>query len=532
MLIIKKIIPIRCIPITTIFSTIFLYGCFGSSDNVSLTVTQPNQCVTNIIPKYEADAYDIPSYGNIPSLHSNGFPQNNLLPPKSSLCTTVTISNNNHGHSPNGIIVVGNGLTLEYNINNTNIHGSLYDPKAANHNSIKSLQQIAGIAVFDPHNCLTTQGKYQHILDQKHSCDFYLQIVDANPTINNNCLTNNKLHFSLEYFNGETLYNKPIDIEYKNEIIAINNDNQIISFNTNTNKITNLNLAIKDNIIATINDRLGHLYIFTKNNIYIYNGEKIIYQFTSPIINKQFISDNKGNIFISNDTDIYVFNITMIANKEYGYKVNTNFNNNANNKIKFLSIINEDNMSTVNILVNNNQIYQTKIDDNYHWNLLFNGETMLPGKELYKIYNDSTDNNIIYSYDFKQKKLNTNKVKLPPHYDSNHSELIAWGQLNHKDYFVLNQGDAVFYVKNNDVFEYVDDNNQTIAANHLNGVLSSNTDICFFGDQINIKLNSKDNVAKNVLCINIQNNIYQYLNVFNTPITALSQFNSFKSTDY
>jgi hypothetical protein len=498
---------------------VILSNCYYDGEKVSIksNTFRSQECVTKYHLAYEANGYDVAKHGKIAPLHSPGFAQNNLLAEHSNICQAITITNNNHGHNSNNVVVIGEGLKINFQLDGKDIEKSLYDPLAADINITQADQTAGIISIFDPDNCVTPQGHHVRILkDDFNSCTFYLQLTDSSYHL----VKDNAINLILNYSNGDQIYQAKTTLHYQPELMAANTTGDIFSTNVLSNNFNNKkDYAITEPVYHIINDNLGNKYFFGKNNIYVYQDKIILYQLSSPIINEQVKEDSFGNIFVSDGHDLYLINTTL-AKKNNMLKITNNIP--PLSSIELFAI----HKSQLYILVNKNKIYKSTIGEQYNWELVLDGDTdlLLNGKKLHTIYND-----VVYDYDFDNNKISLERVNIDPEYTG--TEIKQWFELIDQNssksvpYFVFAHGDhGVLFSKK---YHFFESNNNIKDATKIAGayILADKSLLCLFGNNITLDVNSfrHDNqVNNNLLCLSEQQETEDYVLGIDGEINTLS----------
>ncbi len=502
-----------------------LVGCYYDGEKVLLQADaiKSQECVTASYAGYEAEPYEVIAHGKIGPLHSDGFPQNKLLPGHSNLCTAITITNTNHGHNSNNIVVIGDGLELDYWLDGNEIKKSIYDPKASDINIPEEGQTAEIVSIFDPDNCVTTQGSHVKILkDNFHSCTFYIHITDPSYHI----IKDNLINLTLSYSNGDQIYQAKTNLRYESKIFAANTTGDIANLSDLGNNFANWNTSeIKEPIFHISNDNLGNLYFFGKNNVYVYNGKRLLYQFTSPISNTQIKEDVYGNIFISDGKEIYLVNSSILDDKHNMLKITNNLPTDA--KTEFFSIV----KSQIYVLVNKNKIYKSEIGSNYNWELVLDGDkdTTLKGKELRTIYKDVSKRDI-YNYDIENNKIDLDTISIDPDYLG--TSIKEWFIFNKIPYFIFARGDhGVLFSKK---YHFFEPNTSIQDAEKIDGIytIPSENIICLFGDKISLEVDTfrhlySDPQYDNLLCVNEKDNTLKYVSGLSGEISSVTGVGSF-----
>jgi hypothetical protein len=264
---------IKIIKLTTylgLFSAL-LIGCAQTPNNVVLTVAQ-GQCVTSLYPGYESQA----------TLYSSAFPMNGTLPGTSPYCAAVTITNNNSGQNANNIQIYQSGLYVSFpslaNGAGVTSATSMVDFNAAGipQSSFSyTQQQLFNLNLFDPKNCVTTQGaNVQTINANGGNCTFYLQLSGESMPIGVYPIS-----LTLNYTNGNTNYSTTTNINQRANLylggifssnIAITNAG---TTSPTANSIISANSPEQYGVTALTRDPYGMVYSGDiLGNVYKYNG--------------------------------------------------------------------------------------------------------------------------------------------------------------------------------------------------------------------------------------------------------------------
>jgi hypothetical protein len=264
---------IKIIKLTTylgLFSAL-LIGCAQTPNNVTLTVTQ-GQCVTSAYPGYESQA----------TPYSAAFPMNGTLPGTSPYCAAVTITNNNSGQNANNIQIYQSGLYVSFpslaNSAGVTSAASMVDFNAAGipqSSFANTQQQLFNLNLFDPRNCVTTQGANVQTLNANGgACTFYVQLSgEAMP------IGVYPISLTLNYTNGNTNYSTTTNINQRANLylggifssnIAITNAG---STSPTANSIISANSPEQYGVTALTRDPYGMVYSGDiLGNVYKYNG--------------------------------------------------------------------------------------------------------------------------------------------------------------------------------------------------------------------------------------------------------------------
>ncbi len=253
----------KILALTISFSfAIFLFGCAQTPNSVSLTVAQQGSCVTGAFPSYE----------------SSLFPINKNLPANSPYCVAIKLTNNNSGTNANNIQVNANGLQISYSVGGTSYSGSLIDFTAAgvaqSNFSSTTQQSFGNVVLFDPKNCVTTQGsQVQTIGTNGGNCTFYLQLSqEANP------VGVYPITLTLNYTNGNSNYsvsttlNQRVNLYVGTSGITPTNT-WLTNASSNSNVLASSNSPDTNPIISITRDFFGNVYTGDNQGaIYQYNG--------------------------------------------------------------------------------------------------------------------------------------------------------------------------------------------------------------------------------------------------------------------
>lgn len=283
-----------------------LASCAQTPNDVSLTVTQ-GQCVTAVYPGYESQA----------TTYSQAFPSNGSLPPTSPYCVAVTLVNNNSGQYANNVQVYQSGLVVSYPVfGSTTYAASMVDFNAAGipSSSFAAQQQLVDLNLFDPNNCVTTQGsKVTTLASNGGVCTFYLQLNGESLPVGVYPLT-----VSVNYTNGNAQYTTSTIINQRVNLYLGGNftSNVAISNGASTvpiaNSIISANSPESFGVTAMARDPFGVVYtgdIIGK--VYKYTGTSInswteisglptgspIAAMTTDSAANLYVVDNNGQVY-------------------------------------------------------------------------------------------------------------------------------------------------------------------------------------------------------------------------------------------
>jgi hypothetical protein len=244
--------------------------CAQTPNNVSLSVAQ-GLCVTAGFPGYESVA----------TTYSQAFPLNANMPANAPYCVAITITNNNSGTNANNIQVYSSGLTVTYPSINGNISYSMIDYNAAmvpasSFNNTQ--QQVYNLNLFDPHNCVTTQGANVQTLGANGgSCQFFLALNSESLPIGVY-----PINITVNYTNGNTAYGVSTQLNQRVNLYVGGNFNTPVANLGITNASTTQPAAdtlISANspesfvVTALARDLFGNVYTGDiLGNVYKYNG--------------------------------------------------------------------------------------------------------------------------------------------------------------------------------------------------------------------------------------------------------------------
>lgn len=300
-------------------------SCAKTPNNVTLTLS-PSQCVTGIKPGYESQNYVVQN------TTESGFPQNALMGPNSPYCMAVTMTNNNSGQNANNVQVNNLGLVLSYTApgGNTTVATSMYDPGAAGviFSSSNFKQQVANMAVFDPNNCVTIQGRYVNTLNANGGkCTFYMQLLGESLPIG--AL---KTTLSVNYTNGNAQYLVSTPLYQRTNVYAGGDFNNTASGAENIAVFTGESLGVGFQAISSypskvggvnqlVTDAFGNVYSFQNNNLnYMYNGITFINIGPANSAITSAVADSVGNIYVATtggvfSTSALIIESSAITNK-------------------------------------------------------------------------------------------------------------------------------------------------------------------------------------------------------------------------
>lgn len=465
-------------------------SCYYDGNKVSLSAddSQFGECVNAHYPAYESIPYEIAAQGKVGPLYSDGFPQNILMPSKSPLCISMTITNTNHGHNSNNIVVVGKGLEALYELDGQQVSQPVYDPKAADINIDGGSQNAGIISVFDPENCVTTQGKHVRLLqDNFHSCKFYIQITDTKYHI----VKDNKIQLRVTYSNGDQIYQANREVKYSSKIFLGSDGSPLSAMLNLKDKFATWNHNKTDEAVSfVVSDHLGDIYAFTKDNLYIYQGNNLLYSdklYSDKIIQPSNIfSDQSGNVYvITNEQELYILNVALY---QQGQTL-ASMKSILPPEIKKIQDITQY-KNNVYIIGNGNKVYK---GEDHNWILFFDGDNYsdLKDKQINTLYFPDDKNilfaidNLLYRYSFSDNKI----VNIFFNGDPSYQDIIKILNLNDETYVAYNSNlpehmPSLLYKKAtlSDYFEPI----AQIKATALNGVLdlSGQKTLCLYGKDL------------------------------------------------
>lgn len=498
-------------------------SCYYDGNKVSLSAddSQFGECVNAHYPAYESIPYEIAAQGKVGPLYSDGFPQNILMPSKSPLCISMTITNTNHGHNSNNIVVVGKGLEATYELDGEQVSQPLYDPQASDINIDGGAQSAGIISVFDPEHCVTTQGKHVRLLqDNFHSCKFYIQITDTKYHI----VKDNKIQLRLTYSNGDQIYQATRDVKYSSKIF-VGSDGSPLSMISNLKDkfVAWSHNKTDDSASFIVSDHLGDIYVFTKENLYIYQGNNLLYSdklYIDKIIQPANVfSDQSGNVYvITNEQELYVLNVDLYKQGQTILSMKSTLPPEIK-KIQDIIQYKHD----IYIMVNGNKIYK---GHGHNWSLFFDGDNYsdLKDKEINKFYFPDGKSillaidKFLYRYTFSDNSV----INLFINGDLSYQDIIKILNLNDDMYVLYNSNlpessmSSLLYKKAtfSDYFEPI----AAVKATMLSGVLdlSGQKTLCMYGkelhgtstDTLYMMLNTLHNSdTTNFLCVTEANTV-------------------------
>ncbi len=285
--------------------SITLIGCSNTPNNINMTVTdgvcvQPSQYATTALA-----AKAIAAYPQIQSNPTTAAPY----------CASITLSNTNSGYNANTVQINSGGFTISYNVGNQSFNATLYDPVAAGLNIGGQTQQIGNIVIFDPKNCVTTQGiNVQYLNTNGGKCTFYLQLMnEALPVgVYQTTMTYN-------YTNGNLNYSITNNINQRTYLYAGASNgiyflaNNIINASQNTANQASWSTGLPGTPLTSVSfitqsPLYGYIYFTTGNSVYLFNGISAVQigqNLPAPAISIAF--DNQLNPYVATTNGIYVY---------------------------------------------------------------------------------------------------------------------------------------------------------------------------------------------------------------------------------
>lgn len=275
-------------------------GCSSGNNAVSMTPTQ-GQCV-------QSNMYS-----------SSVTPPVNIAnnPIASPYCMAVQIQNNNSGNNANNIQIAttgqtnGTGLVMSYNVGATSYSAQMADSNAAGI-AIGS-QTLGNISVYDPYNCLTTQGSNVITLNAGgDSCTFYLQLAGESYPVGVYGISLN-----YNYTNGNSNYNVTTNINQRVNLYAGSSTGNLYVNNSGTwqtGASLPVPIATTDNAAITglASDAFGNLYISTTQDIYEFNGISVTQLNALPSITRinGITTDINSYLYAATNNGVYKYNTT------------------------------------------------------------------------------------------------------------------------------------------------------------------------------------------------------------------------------
>lgn len=273
-------------------------GCSSGTNSVGLTPTQ-GQCV-------QASMYSVTPPA---ILESN--------PIAAPYCMAVTIQNNNSGKDANNIQITsssqtnGTGLVMSYTVGTTSYSAQMGDSVAAQLSI--GTQTLGNVSVYDPYNCLTTQGANVITLNSGGgNCTFYLQLTgEANP------VGVYGINLNYNYTNGNSNYNATANVNQRVNLYAGSSTGNLYVDNngswTNGNQLP-VPIATTDNAAITglASDAFGNVYIATLQDVYVFNGITVTQLNLLPSVTRinGITTDVNGFLYAATNNGVYKYNTT------------------------------------------------------------------------------------------------------------------------------------------------------------------------------------------------------------------------------
>lgn len=284
-----------------------IIGCSGSTpNNVELTVKQ-GVCVTSEYPGYESTPYSVyPNYA---------FRTNAYTAESSPYCMALTLTNNNSGENANNIQVYQGGLSISYAVESNLYTGYMIDYNAAgispSYFNYYTNQIIGNMALFDPDNCVTTQGIEVNTLSKEGGkCTFYLQIISESMPVGVY-----PLNVNVNYTNGNANYSAATTIYQQVGILAGGDfttpGNKLAVYNGNSQFNAEALSAVLPNwsqILLLARDFTGNVYAYDGNTVYKYDGVNLSSIANSPPNINDLTGDSFGNLFAATQNGVFVYN--------------------------------------------------------------------------------------------------------------------------------------------------------------------------------------------------------------------------------
>lgn len=328
--------------------SMILFGCSETPNSISMTVTSGN-CVQ---ASFYNSAVQESALANYPQIKNNPTTA-------APYCASVTVVNNNSGQNANTVQINNGGLGITYSVGSQQFAAEMYDPIAAGLTISGSQQQVGNLAVFDPKNCLTTQGaSVQYLNTGGGSCTFYLQLLNESnpvgvyPTTLMYNYTNGNLNYSISNIINQRVYlyagtSNGLNFLSTNVIAASQGapTNQA-AWSTGITGAPNTSVSY-----VTQAPQYGYVYFSTGSSVYMFNGtsaSQIGGNLPAPVISIAF--DTSLNPYAATANGVYVY-----SNNTWTQMVDT-FNNANTNLIGLNGI---ESLSNPNVLYayNESQMY-------------------------------------------------------------------------------------------------------------------------------------------------------------------------------
>lgn len=319
-----KTITISCI---LLLIAVIVSACSPNILNIAAIATQ-GTCV-------QASAY-----GPLESQAIAGFPIISKNPTTAPYCASITIQNNNAvGQGGTSMQVTSPGLIITGLPNESSIPFSMIDPVAAQItlNTANQTQVTGDIALFDPHNCVTTTGVNTITLQSGQTCQFYLQIVGESYPPNTYPLT-----VAYNYYNGNTTYVLFTTINQRVGLYAGTESGLFTASTSGTPTpaqwSSNGFNAPNTTITSLLADDFGNIYFAATNQVFLYNGISLLqlgHDFATAVTS--LTMDVNNNLYAgTNGSGIYIYNTTTSPNSWVNF-TDTNANLTASSLIQGLS---------------------------------------------------------------------------------------------------------------------------------------------------------------------------------------------------
>lgn len=287
--------------------TILSVACSDTPNNITMT---PSQGVCVQASQYSttngAQANAIATYPIIESNPTFTTPY----------CMAVTLQNNNSGTNANTVQITTGGLTLNYTVGSTTYSAQMYDPAAATITISGGTQTAGNVAIFDPQNCVTTQGaNVQNLATGGGKCTFYLQLTgEGNPvgTYPTSLIYN--------YTNGNQNYSISTNINQRvylygganNGLYFVNNSAISASQGSTGTPAawsTGITGAPQTAVSYIIETLYGFVFFSSGTQVYLFNGISATQVGGNlPATVTSIAFDSSYNVYASTTNGIYVYN--------------------------------------------------------------------------------------------------------------------------------------------------------------------------------------------------------------------------------
>lgn len=304
----------RLLPLLPVF---VIVGCSASApDDVELTV-KPGVCVTSAYLGYEATSSNISPYYS--------FPLNAYTGESSPYCMALTLTNNNSGQNSNNVQVYQGGLSLSYSVESNTFIGYMIDYNAAGispgYFNYRTYQILGNMALFDPQNCVTTQGVKVNTLHKNGgSCTFYLQLIDESMPVGIY-----PLNVNINYTNGNDNYSVGTTIYQQVGILAGGEfsqpGNKLAVYDGNNQFIAeplSVDLPNLPSVKLLARDVIGNVYAYDGSDVYQYNGISLVKTQNTPESINDLSGDRFGNLFAATQNGLYVYNASVNGSNTWG----------------------------------------------------------------------------------------------------------------------------------------------------------------------------------------------------------------------